>query len=144
MEIKELADKLAQQHGTRNPLRIAEDMGYIIIETPLKEVRGYYQHIHKCHIIYIDNHLSEHEKRWVCAHELGHSLLHNGLNRIFMDNHTYMITSRYELEADKFAVDLLFSDYDMKNLLGYSTTTVAKCLDVSYELAEYRLRNIAF
>lgn len=142
MSINTLANKLAKQHGTRNPFRIASDLGYIIIETPLTGIRGYYQYIDQCHIIYLDSRLSDQDRLWVCAHELGHSILHRGLNRIFMTAHTRMVTSRYELEADKFAVDLLFSDEDLSHFLGESIPTAAACMCVNYELAEYRMRSV--
>lgn len=142
MPISTLAIKLAKQHGTRNPFRIASDLGYIIIETPLTGVRGYYQYIEQCHIIYLDSRLTDQERLWVCAHELGHSILHRGLNRIFMDTHTHMISNRCELEADRFAVELLFSDEDLKPLLEFSTPTVANILGVSLELADYRMARL--
>ena len=93
-------------------------------------------------IIYLASHLADQERLWVCEHELGHSILHRGLNRIFMTAHTRMVTSRYELEADKFAVDLLFSDEDLSHFIGESIHTAAACMCVNYELAEYRMNHI--
>ena len=142
MEIKSLAVSLAKKHGTRDPFRLCKALGYIVIFTPLEGIRGFYQHVKRCHIIYIDNQLDEEEAAFVCAHELGHSFLHRGLNRIFMDKHTHMTTSRYEWEADKFAADLLFDDYDLQDLLECSITTVADCLGVDIRLAEYRMSTV--
>lgn len=143
MQIKEFASRLAQQHETRDPFKIAAALGFIIIETPLQGIRGYYQCVKRFTIIYIDNSLSVQERHWVCAHEIGHALLHNGLNRIFMDTHTHMVTSRYEIEADHFAVDFLYSDDDLQDLLGCSISTVACCMNVSPELAAYRMGSFA-
>lgn len=142
MDTKALATQMARYHGTRDPARIAAALGYILIDTPLEGIRGFYQYVNRCHIIYVDNNLPGRERCWVYAHELGHSLLHKGMNRIFMDTHTYMVTSRYEKEADRFAVDLLFDDYDLQDFLEYSTPTVAECLGISYELAEYRMGSV--
>ena len=142
MDIKRLASSLAWKHGTRDPIRLAKYMGYLVIYVPLEGIRGFYQYVKRCHIIYLDEQLDEHEAAFVCAHELGHSLLHRGCNRIFMDRHTHMVTSRYELEADRFAVDLLFDDYDLQDLLDCSITTVADCLGVPLELAEYRINSV--
>ncbi len=142
MTFKALAEKLVSTCGTRDPFRIAAAMGFIIIETPLEGIRGYYQYIHRCHIIYIDSGLTEPERRWVCAHELGHYAMHRGLNRVFMDKHTLMVTNRYENEADRFAMYLLFSDDYLRELAHYSIDTVAQCLGVSRELAEYRMSRI--
>lgn len=144
METKALASRLARCHGTRDPVRIAKELGYILIDTPLEGVRGYYQYAHRCHIIYVDNGLPGRERRWVYAHELGHSLLHKGLNRIFMDTYTNMVTSRFERDADRFAADLLFDDYDLQDLLACPISTVAGCLGISYELAEYRMNSVNY
>jgi len=143
MQTKVLASSLARYHGTRDPVRIAKALGYILIDTPLEGVRGYYQYTHRCHIIYVDNGLPRRERCWVCAHELGHALLHKGVNRIFLDTHTNMVTSRFERDADRFAADLLFDDYDLQDFLGYSISTVADCLGISYELAEYRMGSVS-
>lgn len=35
MDIKRLAERLVDKHGTRDPFRIAEELGYTIIHTPL-------------------------------------------------------------------------------------------------------------
>lgn len=142
MDTKPLATKLARQHGTCDPFRIVAALGFIVIDTPLVGIRGYHQYIHRCHIIYLDSHLPEQERRWVCAHELGHALLHKGLNRIFMDARTHMVTSRYEREADRFAIDLLYSDDFLQDFLGGSALSVAEHLDVSFALAEYRMSTV--
>ena len=110
MTQKALAEKLVRTYGTRDPFGIAKAMGFIIIKTPLKGIRGFYQEARRCRIIYLRADMPEQEQKWVCAHELGHALQHKGLNRIFMDNCTQMVTSRYEKEANQFAIDLLYSD----------------------------------
>ncbi len=142
MDIKEIASNLCVRHGTNDPFRIARNLGYSIVFTCLVGIRGFYQYINRCNIIYIDSSLDEHQARFVCAHELGHSLLHKKMNRIFMDTRTHMVTSRFEKEADKFAVDLIFDDYELQNLIEYSTQRVAECLGISYELAEYRMGSV--
>lgn len=143
MTQKALAEKLVRTYGTRDPFGIAKAMGFIIIKTPLKGILGFYQEARRCRIIYLRADMPEQEQKWVCAHELGHALQHKGLNRIFMDNCTQMVTSRYEKEADQFAIDLLYSDEDLRDLAEYSVATVAQILGVKYELAEYRMNSLA-
>lgn len=142
MDIKDLATTLALEHGTRDPFRIAEAMDYIVIHTPLTGVRGFYQYLDRCHVIYLDSALDEADARFVCAHELGHSLLHPGYNRIFMDTRTFMVTSRYEKEADRFAADLLYDDYDLQSLLDLPLPTAAAALGLPAPLAAYRLGSV--
>ena len=93
-------------------------------------------------IIYIDRELDEPEARWVCAHELGHALLHRGYNRIFMDQHTYFPVNRYEIEADRFAVDLLYDDDELRDFLEQPIQLAADYMGVSTELVEYRMKQM--
>lgn len=110
MDIKKLADSLVKKHQSRDPFRIIKGMNVILVFAPLKEVRGFYQYFQRNNIIYIDENLPEQEQRFVCAHELGHMLLHQGVNTVFMDTRTNLKTSRYEIEADKFAIELLLAN----------------------------------
>lgn len=134
MDIKRLAERLVDKHGTRDPFRIAKELGYTIIYTPLVGVRGFYQYLKPCHIIYLDSELDEATARFVCAHELGHSFLHRGLNRIFMDTRTFIITGRYETEANQFE--------ELQPYLSRSYERAAAYMGVSNALAEYRMGEV--
>ena len=142
MDMKRLAERLVKRFGTRDPFRIAEELGYIIIYTPLVGVRGFYQYLKRCHIIYLDSELDEDTTRFVCAHELGHSLLHRGLNRIFMDTRTFLVSGRYETEANRFAVDLIYSDEELQPYLSRGWEYAAVYMKVDNELAAYRMGEI--
>lgn len=139
MDQKRMAVSLVRKFGTRDPFQIADALGILIIRTPMQGIRGFYQYIKRCRIIYIDSGLSDRDARFVCAHEIGHALLHRGYDRIFMDTHTYFAVNRYEIEADRFAVDLLFDDDDLRDFLEHPIQLAADCMGVSIELAEYRL-----
>ena len=69
MDTKRLANSLARKYGTRDPFKIADALGYAIIYTPLVGVRGFYQYLKRCHIIYLDASLDGNTARFVCAHE---------------------------------------------------------------------------
>ena len=142
MDFRRTSKSLVRKFGTRDPFRIASAMGITVIRVPLKGIRGFYQYMKRCRIIYLADDLSEADARFVCAHELGHAILHRGYNRIFMDAHTYFPTNRYEIEANRFAVDLLFDDDDLRFFLDYPIQLAADYMGVSVELAEYRLRSV--
>lgn len=142
MEQKRIADALVRKCGTRDPFRIAEALGFEVIRLPLRGIRGFYQYVKRCRLIYIDSDLSERDARFVCAHELGHAFLHQGYNRIFMDTHTHFVSSRYENEANRFAVDLLFDDADLQDFLEHPVQLAADCLGIPTALAAYRLSSI--
>ncbi len=140
MNRKRIAEALVRRYQTRDPFEIAGALGFLVIRTHLRGIRGFYQHLKRCCIIYIDDSLSPHEARFVCAHEIGHAVLHRGYNRIFMEQHTFFQTRRYEVEADRFAVDLLYDDSDLQDLLELPVQVAADYMGVSVELAEYRMR----
>lgn len=132
--IKNIANKLVRKYQTRNPFEILKGMNVIVMFVPLEDVRGFYQYFQRNHIIYIDENLNEHEKNFVCAHELGHLLLHKKTNAIYMDAHTNLNIDKIEIEANKFAMELLVSDdsidksmtlSQLSRMLGYSESMLA-------------------
>ncbi len=62
------------------------------------------------HIIYLSENLDEHLARFVIAHELGHMQMHRSMNTVFMDAKTYNPHSKFERQANTFAVELLLPD----------------------------------
>ena len=142
MDSKRIADSLVRKYRTRDPFRIAEALGFVVIHTPMQGIRGFYQYVRRCYVIYIDSALSDRDARFVCAHEIGHALMHRGLNRLFMDTHTYFPTNRYEIDANRFAIDLLYDDDDLREFLDHPVQLAADCMGVSTELAAYRLKSI--
>lgn len=110
MDIRNLVQSLVKKYNTRNPFEILRQKNVILVYAPLNGVRGFYQYFQRNHIIYIDENLSDSEKRFVCAHELGHMLLHKKANALFMDTHTFFNTEKYEVEANTFAAELLIPD----------------------------------
>lgn len=143
MKQKHIAESLVRKHKTRDPFRIAEALGYIVIRAPLQGIRGFWHHTQRQHIIFIDEALPEGPARFVCAHELGHILMHRGYNRIYMDSNTYFPVNRQEIEANRFTVDLLYEDEDLRFFLDYPSQLAADYMGVSVELAEYRLKTIS-
>ena len=142
MKQKRIAESLVRKYKTRNPFRIAEEMGYVIIRSPLKGIRGFYQKISRRHVIYVSSELGDQEARFVCAHEIAHVLLHQGHNRIFTDINTYFVVDKLEIEANRFAVDLLYDDDDLEFFLDHPIQLAANYMGIGIELAEYRLSSI--
>ena len=140
MDIKKKADSLVRKHQTRNPFEIIQGMNVIVVFAPLCGVRGFYQYFQRNNIIYIDENLPEHEKKFVCAHELGHMLLHKKANALFMDSRTHLNTHRYEVEADMFAMDLLIDDDMIAEYKPYTLDQISHLLGYRKELIELRLK----
>ena len=141
MNIKRLVDSLVRKYKTRNPFEIISHLNVIVIFYPLHGVKGFYQYFQRNNIIYIDEALSENEKKFVCAHELGHMFLHKKANAIFMDSHTQLNTTKYEIEADRFAMNLLLSDDDIEDNLDFSTAQLSRLFGYTKKLIELRLKD---
>lgn len=106
IKIYEIVENLKREHYTSDPIRIAESLGALIVYVPLVNVNGFYQRYQDQDIIYINEDLTEEEQILVYAHELGHMILHNDTNSIFLDT-TLKIEAICEIEANAFAIQLL-------------------------------------
>ena len=141
MNIKKLIDSLVKKHQSRDPFHIIKGMNVILVFAPLNGVRGFYQYFQRNNIIYIDENLPEHEQRFVCAHELGHMLLHQGINTVFMDSKTNLKTSFYEMEADIFAIELLLPNGEIFENQQFITNQLARLTEYNEKFIESRLKD---
>ena len=110
MNARECAIKLMRRCNSNNPFTIVRALDIILIYCHLIDLNGFYQYHKRNHIIYLSEDLDEIAARFVLAHELGHMQLHRNLNTVFMDTRTYNPHSRFERQANTFAVELLLLD----------------------------------
>ncbi|KEK25725.1 ImmA/IrrE family metallo-endopeptidase [Bacillus gaemokensis] len=110
MDIKQYALKIAEKHGTTNPFEIARRKNIIVLFEDLGNTLGFYNTYKRFKFIHINNQIDEIIQRFVCAHELGHALLHPKSNTPFLRNQTFFSVDRLEIEANTFAVELLLTD----------------------------------
>ena len=133
MDGKALAARLSKKYDTRDPFRLADEMGFIIVFAPLVEMRGFQQRIKRQNIIYINDGLDDRQQALVCAHEMGHHFMHRGMNRIFMNRNTQFVTQKYENEANLFSLELIYPDEDLQLFLNRSITDAAAYMGVSVQ-----------
>ena len=139
-----LVRKLMRRHKTNDPFVICENMGYIVLFVSLIDVRGFYQKIIRNNIIYIDASLPEHIQRFVCAHELGHALLHGDTNAINLDSRTFQIVGKLERAADRFAAGLLYPDDDeLLEYADYSVDQICTITGLPSNLVKWRYEQIS-
>lgn len=112
MEIKNTVQGLCRKFNTSNPYQLADDLGIQVFYCNLGSVRGYYYMAHKIKLIYLHNGLSEHIERFVLAHEIGHSIMHPRACTPFLQN-TFFSTDKLEIQANKFAAELIIKDIDL-------------------------------
>ncbi len=108
---KSIVENLMRKHNTNCPFELAARLNIHIIEWDLhEEIKGFYKYDRRNKYIVINQNLSEEWKRVVCAHELGHAILHTRLNTPFMRSNTLFSINKIEREANRFAAELLLSD----------------------------------
>jgi len=110
MEIKEYVLKIVKKHDTTNPFEIAKRKSIIVLFEDLGNTLGFYNTYKRFKFIHINNRIDETTQHFVCAHELGHALLHPKANTPFLRNKTFFSVDRLEIEANTFAVELLLPD----------------------------------
>lgn len=141
MDIPKIVDTLVRKYHTRNPFEIIKNMNVILVFYPLEGVNGFYQYFQRNNIIYIDERLSDEEKMFVCAHEIGHMILHKKSNSVFMDSRTNLNTSKYEIEADRFAMNLLVPNEIFEEHLEFTVSQFSHLLGYDQKLIELRLKD---
>ena len=98
---------LVRKYNKRDPFLLAKKLGINVIENDLGEVYGYYTQIRRINFILINSKLTESEKRFVVAHELGHAILHSKITTPCLMHLKNINDIKIEYEANKFAVQLL-------------------------------------
>lgn len=83
-KIKLKAEKLIHKYDTNCPYKIAEMMGIQIVFEQLGNTIGYYSRNFRIPIIHINELADETQSRFICAHELGHAILHPNTDTSFL------------------------------------------------------------
>lgn len=140
MEVKDIVESIARKYHTRNPYELADYLHIYVSRYDLKEIRGYYLNTYRVKQIWLNCNLSKHDERFVLAHEIGHSVLHPNACTPFLKSHTLISINKMELEANKFATELLITDEIILENWQMTTEQLANLLGYSKELIELRLK----
>ena len=99
-DIKKIALHLIKKYNTQNPFEIADLLKIEYIIGPMGHYSGCYLYLKKHRCIFLNDELSESEKTFVMAHELGHAILHRTENCYFIRSKTFLSTAWIEKEAN--------------------------------------------
>ena len=115
-KIVQTALSLKKQYGTSDPTELCRCLGITYLRADLPEkLGGFYMESKGRQAVAVSDRLDAPFDRAVSAHELGHALLHKGLNFIFLCDSTNFLPGRYEREADLFAAALLIDTARLKS-----------------------------
>ena len=133
-EIVRKANQIVRKCGTRDPHRIAEELGIEIMYCPFKAQRGAYKVIMRNRFMFVKEDLYPVMENIVLLHELGHDSLHRdeatkagGLKEF---NIFDIRDSRMEYEANIFATQIALPDDDFLELAeqGYDVHQIASAM----------------
>lgn len=132
--------QLINKYKTNNPQEIAQELGIIVLFEPLGEINGYYNTAFRQKLIHININLPEHKQQFTIAHELGHALLHPKANTPFLREKTLFSINKLEIEANKFAIDLLITDEAIAEVKHLTLDQMANYFGINKNLIKLRLK----
>lgn len=140
--IIEAAENILREYGGKNIFETAENSGAHVWHRPLGGLKGFYIRENGVSYIVVNAALDDVMKKVVCAHELGHDVLHRELSEGGMRESTlFLETNRTELEANLFAACVLLTDEELLDAVsdGADIECAASRLCLPREIVEYKL-----
>ena len=99
---KEKAHELIEQYSPSSPRDLADKMGIEVIVRPMPEsIRGFFITVFGQPYIAINSYLDDDLKNYTICHEIGHSVLHEGIGFYFLVNKTYFVLGKFERQAEE-------------------------------------------
>lgn len=138
-DIKKIVAYYKKKYQTANPFEIADNLG-VLYQLGNIDFEGCYLFLKNHRYIFLNQNLPKHELYLVMAHELGHAILHRKENCYFIRNKTLLLNSKNEIEANKFAMELLISDDFIANHKHYTTEQLSMLTGYHRKLIELRLK----
>ena len=145
--IIEEAENIVKMYGGRDIFETAENSGANVWFRELGGLKGFYICENGERYIVINDALDDILKKVVCAHELGHDILHRELSVGGIREGTMFLDSdKTEREANLFAACVLISDNEMLDTISYSAdiASAASCLNFPPEIVQYKLNAMNF
>ncbi|MFD3156677.1 ImmA/IrrE family metallo-endopeptidase [Haloimpatiens sp. FM7330] len=139
--IKHIVEGLSNLYETKDPLELCGCLNIKIMKSYLDdEIKGLFQKTpNGFEIIHLNTNLTEEEEKYICAHELGHALLHNDMSLQFFLDNKLQVKNKYEIQADKFAAELLIEDmFNKEECVGLSINQLSSKLCVPVKLLKYK------
>lgn len=140
--IHKMAQSLVEKSGSRNPFVIA-DSNSIIIKyiNDFKTLKGMYMIIKRNRFIFVNTNLPEGIQKVVCAHEIGHDMLHKDyIEGAFHETALFDTKNTFEYEANMFAAEIMIDDKLLKSLAeeGMSIEAIASSLGIDKNIVELK------
>lgn len=139
MNIKGTVAKVVKYHKTNNPFEICKAMDIIVRYECLGNILGYCDTHFRMRTIHINDDAPDLLHPFICAHELGHVILHKNINTPFLRKNTLFSIDKIEREANTFAVELLLPDSIIIDNEGVNFYSLARCAGIPEGLESLKI-----
>lgn len=146
--IPKQAHSLISRYKTSDPFQLAENLGINMMwADDLKKLKGMFLQIEGNGYIIINSKLDKDKAKIVCAHELGHFVLHGSSseNLSMQEYELYDMSSVYEYEANIFAASLLLDDDEVLQYIfeyGYNAQQIAAIMHSDINLVALKIADM--
>lgn len=146
-EIKREAVRIKAKYQTSDPFEVCGAMKIRLLRYPMgrsaDSCKGFFIVNARKRLIAVNSDLPEHIRRIICAHELGHAVLHTSAAMCtFHDFSVFEEAGRQEYEANVFASEFLLTDGEILEALETEPEffSLASCLGVPPEMLDFKLQ----
>lgn len=137
--IRKIVCDLMKKYDTKSPYELCKILNIEITRSELGAIRGFYHYAYRVKQIYLNCNLTREEEEFVLAHELGHAILHPTSNTPFLTNKSFLSVDKMEIEANKFAMELLVSDEMINEFKHFTLGQLKQLWGYEVELLQLRL-----
>jgi Zn-dependent peptidase ImmA (M78 family) len=141
LDVKDTVSSLIKKYGTSDPFELADYLNISVFYENLGTINGYYNKPLRMKQIHINQNLEPHLKKYACAHELGHAIMHPNSSTPFLRKETLFSINKMEIEANTFAVNLLIPDEVILENYHYTVGQLSRILGYEKALIELRLKS---
>lgn len=134
IEIIKKADSIVRRCETRDPRKVARELGILVREYPFNDQKGAYKVILRNRFVFLKQDLHPVMSDIVLWHEIGHDQFHRGIaikQGEFREFNIFdMQENRMEYEANIFAAEASLADDDVLDCIerGYDVQMIARAL----------------
>ena len=137
---------LVRQCGTRDPLKIACELGISVYHAPLDDLLGMFTFRWNHRIMLINENLDHYMEQMVAGHELGHDRRHRELAKAggMKEFTLFNMKDTTEYEANAFSAHILLDNDDVYGLArqGYDVVQVAHMLNSDINLMLIKMQEM--
>lgn len=146
--LTKVGNDLVKRCGTRDPLRIARELGIeVMFCSDFGPLKGMYRVIKRNRFIFLNEDLSPRMQRIVCAHELGHDQLHRNLAKgnSLQEFMLYDMTTKPEYEANIVAAEILLDTNEVLEYIyqyEYTSEQIASAMQTDINLVALKVAHL--